>query len=224
MPPLPDVPHVIRCDLFYDDDENAKMLSRFFMGFTGALSQADCTTFAHTLGVSWNGHMASHTNTHTTMIGTEITDLGSLSSPQGFDSVQYPGTLAGDPTPAGVSLNINFKIARRYKGGKPKVFLPGRIAPNLSDDERWLPGPAGLTLTAWEAFMADNIASAPAAMGVLTHVNVSYFHGFTVVISPITGRARNVPTPRVAPVVDLVTAYTYDPRPGSQRRRNEQGQ
>jgi hypothetical protein len=69
------------------------------------------------------------------------------------------------------------------------------------------------------AFFAALEAAVWSGASSLAQVNVSYYKGFTVVTSPTTGRARNVPTLRSAPVVDAVTAQAVRTSIGTQRRR-----
>jgi hypothetical protein len=58
-----------------------------------------------------------------------------------------------------------------------------------------------------------------AGAGTLSHVSLSYFSGFTVITSPTTGRARNVPTVRSSPLIDPVVTLKTQTSIGTQRRR-----
>jgi hypothetical protein len=115
---------------------------------------------------------------------------------------------------------IQFNIARRYRGGKPKIFLPAGVAADISNTNTWGSTFLATANTDWAAFAAAVLAAGWTGAGTLTHVNVSYYTGFTVVTNPVTHRARNVPTLRGAPVVDTVISYAAEVDIASQRRRN----
>ena len=51
-------------------------------------------------------------------------------------------------------------------------------------------------------------------------VNVSYYQGFASSQNPITGRWKNLSTPRATPIVDTITSHTVHTNMASQRRRN----
>ncbi len=222
MPALPDVPGVVRIDLKYLLSEDLSMLNRFFFKFTGALSQADATTWAGTIGTDFTAAFHASLTSDMTLVEVEVTDLTTTVSARGVDTTLRPMTNAVTGLPGGVSFNIDFLLARRYRGGKPKLFLPGMIDEYITDEQRWDLTSATAILGHWETFIGQVKTNAPGAVGADSHVNVSYFQGFTNIVRP-SGRADNVPKLRPIPVVDTVTGYRYDPRPGSQRRRNLQG-
>jgi hypothetical protein len=220
VPPLPVVPSVIRLDYKQVYVENANILNRIFFKYAGAVSQADCATFVVTAASYWPTSMFS---VNAVLSQVTATDLSSLSGARAVTAVNFPGTLATPDLPAEVSFDMEYVIARRYRGGKPKTFLTGRPASDLSDEERWLAARITSNVSNWQTFINNVATHAPAGMGALTHVSVSYYAGFTVITNPITHRARNVPSLRGAPVVDTIIGYKGDARPGSQRRRALQG-
>jgi hypothetical protein len=117
---------------------------------------------------------------------------------------------------------IQRKTARRYRGGHSRVYLPGMLASYLDDtEEAWDATQLANTETAWQGIEA-------AGQAVLhtnghtdaTPVVVSYYLGFTNVLYP-SGRYHARPTLRATPEVDIVTAFGGNPRPCSQRRRQQ---
>jgi hypothetical protein len=116
---------------------------------------------------------------------------------------------------------IRHKINRRYRGGHPRTYLPGLAGFYVGANGNWTAASMSATLTGWNTFMASCIASPPAAVGTLVHVNVSYFTGFVNKMFP-SGRQHPVPTVRGTPVVDTIVSESINPRPASQRRRNIQ--
>jgi hypothetical protein len=114
---------------------------------------------------------------------------------------------------------VEFTIDRRYRGGKPRNFYPYGTASDLQTEQTW-------TDTALTGFLAqsEDLYSATAGVSaggttLTSRVSVSYYSGFTVVTSPTTGRARNVPTKRSTPLTYAVVNTAVSPYIGSQRRR-----
>jgi hypothetical protein len=72
--------------------------------------------------------------------------------------------------------------------------------------------------TAVTAFFAEIAGLSVGAVGTLTHVNLSYYKGFTNVTNS-SGRERAVPTYRAVALVDNITGYSCKQEFGSQKRR-----
>jgi hypothetical protein len=98
---------------------------------------------------------------------------------------------------------ISFKIARRYKGGKPRIYLPMGVSAQLNNPVSWQSTYTSAVDSTWGAFVAGVIAATPNA-SVDQHVSVSYY---------------NDKAPRATPVVDNVLTHSTSPIPASQRRR-----
>jgi hypothetical protein len=222
MPPLPAAPGVVKVSLNLTVAGDAQALCRFYVHYTGtAPTGAQLNTFCAAVGSAWGTNLAPLCLTDRNLLEVTAEDLSTNTGAVGFDATAHNGSLAHHTVPAATTFNINFLIARRYRGGKPKIFLPLFGAEDLTVGNLW--GGAAVTsgTTGWAAFIAAVLAAGWAAAGTLTHVNVSYYSGFTVVTNPITHRARNVPTVRVSPVVDPIITYGFETAPGSQRRRNQ---
>lgn len=223
MPALPSVPGVVRCTLDYTVGPDTAALSRFFVHYGGtAPTNVNLQTFAGSIGSAFNTDLCPSMSTSSALLRVKCEDLSSASGAIGEDDTERFGTVAGAPIPASSSFVVGFSIARRYRGGKPKIFLPLGVAANLAGNLKWTPAFVLSAGTSFQSFINLVLATPWTAGGPLTHVNVSYFSGFTVVTNPVTHRARNVPTLRGAPVVDAVTLYTTELNVGSQRRRNRQ--
>lgn len=222
MPALPNVSKVIRADFFLTVGANARVRDRIFFAFAGAgPNVADLNTLAGQISGAWLTNLVPQTNTGVTLTGITLTDLTSASGAQTVTSQSRVGTLAGVALSAGVAMVVKFKVARRYRGGHPRFYLPGRVAADLSTTTQWVAGSTSSLATAFAAFITGCEAAPPVNIGVLTHVNVSYFAGFTNKTFP-SGRTRAVPNVRVTPVQDPVTAYSVNQFIASQRRRNQQ--
>lgn len=222
MPALPNVSKVIRCDLFQTIGANVRVRDRIFFSYTGAgPTVADLNTFAGTISNAWNTNIVPQQNTGCTLTGITLTDLTSPSAAQTVTSQSRVGTLAGVALSAGVAMIIKLKINRRYRGGHPRFYLAGRVAADLATSTSWVAANIAAAATAFSNFIGAATVGPPASIGTATHVNVSYFTGFTNKTFP-SGRTRAVPNQRVVPLVDNVVSYSGNPLIGSQRRRNQQ--
>lgn len=222
MPALPSPGKVIRCDLFFTYGPNPRVRDRIFFSYAGAGPNAtDLTTLAGTISAAWNTNMVPQTNASMALTGITLTDLASNVGAQVPTTQNRVGTLAGTALPDGTAMVIRFKVARRYRGGHPRLYLAGRVTGDLSSLNQFSGVATTAVQTAWAAFITACEASPPTNIGTMTHVNVSYFAGFTATQFP-SGRFRNIPKPRTTPAVDTVTSYTVNGLVASQRRRNLQ--
>jgi hypothetical protein len=222
MPVLPPVPKTVRVDFHMALTGQSNVQCRVFFSYAGALSQTDANTWTTTIRSAWGSNIMNHLSNACSLVSTVLTDLTSTSAAQSVDGTSVVGGAALAAVPNGVALVIKHKIARRYRGGHPKLYLPGMTAANLLTSNQW--GSAAITqeLSDFNAFITAAL-TAPAGVGAVTHVSVPYFKGFTAVTNPITHRVRNVPNLAPGtPVPDVVISNSVNPIPASQRRRNRQ--
>lgn len=221
MPALPNVPKVIRLDFAQSYAGSPNIRDRVFIQYTGTLSAGDLATFLATFSASWNTNIAPLLNANHALSSITGTDLTTPSSPQAINSTARAGTNAAAAMAAGVALVVKFKINRRYRGGHPRFYFTGLAQSQMSTAVLW----SAATITSFGQgfanFINGGLLAPPAAMGVVTHVSVSFFAGFTNKTFP-SGRTRPVATVRGTPVVDAVQSYNVNPKIASQRRRNLQ--
>jgi hypothetical protein len=117
------------------------------------------------------------------------------------------------------SVVSSYTIQRRYRGGHPRGYWPFGVTTDLQNDVDWTAAFVTACNTGFSTFFTALFAAGWTGAGTLTQVNVSYYDGFTVVVSPTTGRARNVPTLRVSPVQDTILIVACKVSIGTQRRR-----
>jgi len=133
--------------------------------------------------------------------------------------VDFAGGVDAAPVANQIAAVVKFDIARRYRGGKPKMFIPGIAVGYVLDTAHWTTAFAS-DLGSSMSTMGGAIAEiATAGIALVTVVNVSMYSGFTSVENPITHRWRNIPQYRVSPLVDAVGGYTVDEEFGTQKRR-----
>lgn len=222
MPALPAVPSTLRCDFLYDIGADNKALTRLFFAYTGtAPDNTTCDSIAAAANGFWAATYKGYMCDTSKIAGCTIEDLTSATSGVGADYTVTVGTRAGVALPANVAVLYNFKIGRRYRGGKPRVYLPLGADGDQLTSQTWQSSfvtnvQEGITLGFLPAFLGTVYSGTT----ISQHVAVGYYHGFTAVTNPITGRTRDVPTPKAGPITpDPIIAYLVNPIIGSQRRR-----
>lgn len=148
-------------------------------------------------------------------------DLSSDTGAVGTATVSLTGDRSGGPLPAEVVSLINFVVARRYRGGKPRIYLPYGTDSDILDPQHWEAAFVTALTTAWGSFITDSFAAVWTGGGPLEQVVVSYYLGST---GDLTGtmpyiRGHTKPTLRAAPVNYPITGFSVNPVPASQRRR-----
>jgi len=222
MPALPNVPKVIKSVFIQSLNIDLRVLNILHWRYTTALSQADCDTFAVLLGAQWTTHIMPLLTTASVIEQVQCIDLTSATSAESTVPIGNPGSVGTESCPAGTAMVISERIARRYRGGHPRLYLAGLPVNTLSNAQTWGATVIGNVKTGYDAFVNAVIAGAPAGMGAVDSVNVSYFEGFAPFRYP-SGRYRNIPTLRAGgPVVDEITGVVINPKVASQRRRNTQ--
>jgi hypothetical protein len=207
----------VRLDYLQVDDFRAG--SRFYLSYAGAAPTAgNCATLATDISAAWGSNIAAVVGDLYHLDEVDVLDIASDSGNFGTWSGDIAGTLSGNPLPAQAATNVEFDIGRRYRGGKPRMYLPPGTASSQQDAGHWTVGFLGDVNTAMAAFIAEIAALSIGAIGTLAHVNVSYYKGFTNVTNS-SGRTRAAPTYRDSALVEPVTGYAAKAVIGSQRRR-----
>lgn len=221
MASLPAVAKGVRVDFHFKQAEDANIQIREFFQYSGTLSTADAVTWLGQMQAGMASFLGSFMSNTLSLTLSELTDLSSNTAPQVQNSTGAAGGSSDVALPAGTAMVLRKHINRRYRGGHPRVYLPGMHDNLLHDANTW-------DTTALANGVADYITFISActaltglsAVGTATHVNISYFQGFTNHTYP-SGRVKAIPNPRVTPVVDTITNISGNPNVASQRRRNE---
>jgi hypothetical protein len=214
------VPKTVRSALSGTIGGGEVWLTRFYTQYTGtAPSNAQLHTYDAALASAYTADLASLVDGASTLTQIESVDLSSATSAVDTSAESIAGTRSGAEVPAIACTVVSYEISRRYRGGHPRGYWRMGIANDLSDEGHWTSGFLSSVLSGLNAFYTAVVAAGWSGAGTLSHVNVSYYSGFTVVVNPITGRARNVPTVRVSPLIDAVTSIIPRSSIGTQRRR-----
>lgn len=220
MPPLPTVPNVLRTDLIWSTSGDIDLDSRLFFRYSGGPpSVTDATTFASDIYTAMAAQDPQW-GSDVVLTNAIVTDLSASTGARGEESSSAPGGKTPGALAASTCLLINYHISRRYRGGKPRNYLPWLVDTDLQNRRAWSTAAVAAAEGALSTFFSAVIGLTSGSTTITDHVNISYYDGFTVVTSPTTGRARNVPKVRTTPIVDTITGFAGSTRPASQRRRN----
>lgn len=223
MAPLPDVPGVLRIDFLYGGGSDVTAASRSFWSYTGsAPSNTTCQTIAQDMYGAFNLAFLVLASDSTVFFGAICTDLTSPTSGRGEFPASNAGTRGSTLIPFGAAAVIDMKIARRYRGGKPRIYLPLGIDSDLTGGYQWTTGFQGAVNAAWAGVRGTGIGLSVSGTTLSEQVAVSYYDGFTNVPYGTPTKYRRVPTLRVGgPLTDIVTEGVCAAHVGSQRRRNQ---
>jgi len=119
-----------------DNDVNAENVLHFkYSG--GPPSTTDCATLAADVAASWGANLKSLASTNIQLDTVIMTDLASSSGFQGGNNPNTIGTRAGGFIGAGMATLVNHAIVRRYRGGKPRTYLPFGVTTDLNGMSAW---------------------------------------------------------------------------------------
>lgn len=209
----------MRVRLDYTNSDTFLAGSRFFLSYSGAApTGGNCATIAADIATAWGTHLASLVNGDWSLTEVDVLDIASDSGASSETTVDVVGTLTGSNLPSQCATNVEYDIARRYRGGKPRMFLPAPTQGQLADVGHYSTGFVGDVNTGVAGFFTEIEALSVGAVGVLAHVNLSYYKGFTNIINS-SGRERAVPTYRDSALLDTVNGYSCKALIGSQKRR-----
>jgi hypothetical protein len=218
-PPLPETA-CVRVRLGYTTTSGTEMGSRFYLSYSGsAPTSANCDTLGTDIGTAWASNISPVVYVNIGLAEVDVLDIASNSGNFGTVAVSHAGSMTGGTLTSNAATNVEFDIARRYRGGKPRMFLPPPDDTSLTSQDKFTAGFIAAVNTAVEGFFSDIEALTVGSMGTLAHVNVSYYSGFTNVTNS-SGRTRAAPKYRTPTAkVDTITGYACKAVVGSQRRR-----
>ena len=193
--------------------------NRLYLSYSGsAPTAANLNTLASDISAAWGTHLAITAHPDWSLAEVDCEDIATRGGAAGSYGTPVVGTSSGTALAAQVAQNIEFDIARRYRGGKPRIFLPPPNTGVVSTVSEWQDSWVADLNTYFAAFMSEITALSIGSIGTLAHVNLSYYNGFTNVTNS-SGRTRAAPKYRDTALVDAVTGYAAKKLYGSQKRR-----
>ncbi len=200
---------------------DALVHSRMYFTYSGpAPTSVDCTFFATAAREAFAANLKGYLTDNGGLISVDVTDLSSDIGAVGSDETAVAGTEAGAALPISVAAIVNYKIARRYRGGRPRGFWPFFTVTDLEDPNTWKSASTSALVASFGDFVDAIVGVTSGGVELTGHVNVHYFEGYTNVAYGSPVKYRRVPTPVAGgPTTDPVNSYNVRLNPGSQRRR-----
>jgi hypothetical protein len=225
MPPLPPVADVLKARMHWILGEDTQAVTVLHYRYSGsALTSTDLAAFGANINAAVVSNMLPLLHPSNTYAGCDLEDLASPTGAIATAAATHPGTSGGGMLAASTATVVSFKIHRRYRGGKPRAYLPIGTAASMTDAQLWNNTHISAAAGAMNQVNTDIVGTVTGSTSVVIQCSVSYYHGFIVTPpEPITGRVRTIPLLRITPLVDDVAGWVTNKRPGSQRRRNLQG-
>lgn len=209
----------LRVRLIYTQSDGFEGGNRFYLTYAGAApTGANCVSIATAIEGAWVTDIAGQVNDEWALTEVDVLDITTETGLSGQWTGNEAGIRDGTALPAQCATNIEFDISRRYRGGKPRMFLPPPVYDDLASAGQYGADFIDQMNTNIGDFFTAVEAIDVGAVGALAHVNLSYYKGFTNVTNS-SGRERAVPTYRDAALVDSVVGYATKGMIGSQRKR-----
>src|ERR1700746_2762063 len=219
--PLPPVPGVFKLTMKWGVGGTLQLSTNLHFQYSGSIADATpATALATALRVPAAANIPASLNSGYTVASMEVTDLSVASGPQGTETSVIAGTRSGPVLPLSTAAVANYAISRRYRGGKPRSFVPFGIDTDLASNQVWGSSALSAFNGSWSGFLNGCIGVVGGGATVTHQVNVSYFSGFTNVPYGSPTKYRRVPTPRSSPLVDVISSSAISAHLGSQPPRN----
>lgn len=219
MPALPVANKVIRIDYGWIIGEDTTAKNREFFQYSGtAPTNTDLVNFLDAIAAQFGSGFKSMFAIDRQLLNMAATDLTSSTAATAEVAVGITGTRAGGTPPADIAMLTSLEIHRRYRGGHARVYWPAGVNSDFLDAQNWNTAFVSAFSSAYLSHVSAVEGAGWTGAGAITPVNVSFYEGFTV-HTGVTGRARNVSTPRATSLIDLVISYVIRQGVASIRNR-----
>lgn len=168
-----------------------------------AYTQSAIDQLATSLASLYTGNLMPLVNNNYAAVGVTCTDLSSDLGVVGVAPMTGTGTNSGSGTTNGTAVVISWKIARHYRGGHPRTYLPAPASANITNPTSFL----GTYVTT-----VNNAATA-----FRTAVNALIIASNTQRLCTVHRISGGAELP--VPTVDVIIGNSVDTRIDTQRRR-----
>lgn len=192
MAALPPVPGCIKAQIGWYIGGNARAENVLhFMVSGGPPSASALAGLAAIIQAAQVTEFKSSTSTANGIESCTCTDISSTSGAQGVGGTVTGGSLTGGYNSAATSMVINHHVSQRYRGGKPRSYLPLGNQANLSTPGQWTNTFATNMTTNWASFITQCLAATSGGVAITSFVAVSYYHAGAVRSTPVTYTINN---------------------------------
>lgn len=174
-------------------------------------TQADLDTMATALKTLWVSNLGECSHTSVSLTQVLVTNIASDTGLTGvWASTPVLGTIAGTAGPANLAGCISWKIARRYRGGHPRTYIPGISLTSVLDTRLFTTTYVATLLSKALAWRTGINAMTYTSMPLISFSCISYYDKD---VNPTPPHLRPVPR------TDGIVGATVGNRIDSQRRR-----
>lgn len=222
MAPLPDPPSpVVKVNINWGVEGDTLAQTIHYWQVSGSRTAADLSVMAMEVVATGDAHFAALCSDSVGMVSATVRDITSDMGAESTGGTPWVGTRGTALLPPSACAVVRHSIARHYRGGQPRTYLPVGVSGDVALTGLWADAFVTAVDSGWGAFADAISGNTFGAMDTGAIVNLSYYTGPNrVIISPTTGRSRNVSTRRAVPLIDTITGHTTAKNIGSQRRRN----
>jgi len=221
MPALPDVPNVLKVTINWHVEADALAQTIHYFRWSGAASAADLSTFANDVVSQGSTAFQALCSDQVGMTAATARDLTSSMGNEATAGTPWNGTRGAVILPPAAAVVVSHSIARHYRGGHPRTYLPLGEGGDVTNGGLWTSALTAAADAAWGSYVAALISGSPyGSLTISQLVNVSFFGPPNRIITGSTGRVRTVSTVRAVPLIDTITGHVTRSNIGSQRRRN----
>jgi hypothetical protein len=220
-PPLPDTP-CIRVRLDYSQTDGFFGGNRLYFAYSGtAPTGAQCVALAtYIQGTEFGAQIRGLFSAAWSLAEVDVLDIATTSGRGGSATTPVAGNRSGSAMPAQVAMGIEFNIAERYRGGKPRCYLPVGVDSDQQNPGQWTSTFTALCGTAWGDFIAGICAQGLVAANDLTHVMLSYYDGVNTSSPPWRGPGFKYPPKYRSTALHYpISGYAPKQEFSSQKRR-----
>lgn len=202
---------------------------RFYLNSTGTppFAAADLAALNGEISTLHHTTLAPLFSAVFTLIEIDVLDI---TTPMGAGStITYsdPGVRSGNTLSDNCATNVEFQIATRYRGGKPRMYLPPGVSTDLVSASQYESSFVSTVKTNVQDFFSSLTAYTHGGLTGLSHVLLSYYDGVDKNTPSDTppgtwrGPGYKYPPAYRSPTAVSFPVTGYDPKQtvGSQRRR-----
>lgn len=222
MPPLPDPPNpTLRFTLNWKVGADPLATSRMFFTYTGGTpTAADCASFATDAVNFASSEFAGLMHPQITLESATVVDITTTSGNEGTAGTPFVGTRSGGQLSPGTCVLVRHTIGTRYRGGKPRSYLPFGTSTDIGTTGLWNTGLVTAVDTAWGGYISVLVGDTAGTITIASYIALSYYSGVNPPVTLPSGRVKQSSKVRTAPLQYLITGHTTSNIIASQRRRN----
>jgi hypothetical protein len=196
---------------------------RFYLTYSaaGPATASDLNSLSGSISTFHHTTLAPLFAANFTLTEIDILDISTLTGVGVTHSYSDPGIRTGNTCPDNCATNVEFLIGHRYRGGKPRFYLPPGVTTDMATVSTW----NSSYITAVNTNVANVFSSIEAlslsSLGTLAHAYVSYYDGVATTTPPWRGPGFKYPPKYRSPNALTFPVLNYSCKAiiGSQRRR-----